>query len=195
MRRRSRTTRRSHGAINFEPTLHVPARHYFDLSATYTLLDRVNLRAGVNNIFDKDPPLITRAARSAKVRTSARLDRAATTPIRVCGIRWAGWCGSVRPSTSRRGSRPPPAPPPPPPPPPPAAPATMTCPDGLGDPGEPAVPGTAAAAAAAGAGSGTRPLGRRTAAEIGAAGRRPAALFFAPTNRFRLHEFALEQGP
>jgi len=38
---------------------HVSAQHYFDLSATYTLMDRVNLRAGINNLFDNDPPLIT----------------------------------------------------------------------------------------------------------------------------------------
>lgn len=38
------------------------ARSYFDLSAAYTLRDGVDLRLGVNNIFDKDPPLTTTAA-------------------------------------------------------------------------------------------------------------------------------------
>ena len=37
---------------------HIRAYSYFDLSATYKLHDRVTLRAGMNNIFDKDPPLI-----------------------------------------------------------------------------------------------------------------------------------------
>jgi outer membrane receptor protein involved in Fe transport len=33
------------------------ARDYFDLSLNWTMRDNVNFRAGVNNIFDKDPPL------------------------------------------------------------------------------------------------------------------------------------------
>ena len=32
------------GENNFEPTLRIPTKHYFDLAATYTLLGRVNLR-------------------------------------------------------------------------------------------------------------------------------------------------------
>ena len=33
------------------------ARDYFDLTASWTMRDNLNFRAGVNNIFDKDPPL------------------------------------------------------------------------------------------------------------------------------------------
>jgi outer membrane receptor protein involved in Fe transport len=33
------------------------SRDYFDLTASWTVRDNVNFRAGVNNIFDKDPPL------------------------------------------------------------------------------------------------------------------------------------------
>ena len=33
------------------------ARDYFDLSLNWTMKDNINFRAGVNNIFDKDPPL------------------------------------------------------------------------------------------------------------------------------------------
>ncbi|HEX7947038.1 MAG TPA: TonB-dependent receptor [Phenylobacterium sp.] len=33
------------------------SRDYFDLSMSWTVKDNVNFRAGVNNIFDKDPPL------------------------------------------------------------------------------------------------------------------------------------------
>ena len=33
------------------------ARDYFDLTASWTMRDNINFRAGVNNLFDKDPPL------------------------------------------------------------------------------------------------------------------------------------------
>ena len=33
------------------------SRDYFDLSLAWTMRDNVKFRAGVNNIFDKDPPL------------------------------------------------------------------------------------------------------------------------------------------
>jgi len=33
------------------------AMNYFDLAATYQMMDNVTLRAGVNNVFDSDPPL------------------------------------------------------------------------------------------------------------------------------------------
>lgn len=36
----------------------IPAYNYFDLSATYRFRDRYNFRIGVNNLADKDPPLI-----------------------------------------------------------------------------------------------------------------------------------------
>jgi len=38
-------------------TYHYNARHYLDLAATYTLRQNVQLVFGVNNIFDKEPPL------------------------------------------------------------------------------------------------------------------------------------------
>lgn len=34
-------------------------RHYFDLAALYDLNETVTLRAGVNNLFDRDPPIST----------------------------------------------------------------------------------------------------------------------------------------
>jgi Outer membrane cobalamin receptor protein len=37
-------------------------RHYFDLSAAYDIRENIGLRVGVNNIFDRDPPLTTTAA-------------------------------------------------------------------------------------------------------------------------------------
>ena len=36
----------------------IPAYSYFDLSATYSIRPGFTLRAGINNIFDKDPPLL-----------------------------------------------------------------------------------------------------------------------------------------
>jgi len=47
------------GDFNFDPGTRIKAQTYFDLAATYTLLERVNLRAGVNNVLDNDPPLVT----------------------------------------------------------------------------------------------------------------------------------------
>ena len=43
----------------FDPGLHVSAENYFDLAGTFTLMDRISLRAGINNLFDNDPPRIT----------------------------------------------------------------------------------------------------------------------------------------
>jgi len=37
---------------------HFPAYNYFDLSGTYDFGDKVNVYAGVNNITDKDPPIV-----------------------------------------------------------------------------------------------------------------------------------------
>ncbi|MGI9168573.1 MAG: hypothetical protein ACR2FH_00145 [Caulobacteraceae bacterium] len=37
---------------------HIQAFNYFDLAAQYRFRDRYTLRAGVNNIFDRDPPII-----------------------------------------------------------------------------------------------------------------------------------------
>ena len=48
---------------------HIPAQDYFDLAATYTLFDRLNLRAGVNNIFDKNPPLFSSSHGACAVAT------------------------------------------------------------------------------------------------------------------------------
>ena len=35
------------------------AQNYFDLALTYALGSHLNFRAGVNNIFDRQPPLVT----------------------------------------------------------------------------------------------------------------------------------------
>jgi len=37
---------------------HFPAYHYFDLSGTFDFGDKVSVYAGVNNITDKDPPIV-----------------------------------------------------------------------------------------------------------------------------------------
>jgi outer membrane receptor protein involved in Fe transport len=36
----------------------IKAYNYFDLAGTVKVLDGVSLRAGINNIFDKDPPAL-----------------------------------------------------------------------------------------------------------------------------------------
>ena len=39
-----------------------PAINYFDLSATYQINDMFSMRAGVNNLLDKDPPVLSQDA-------------------------------------------------------------------------------------------------------------------------------------
>ncbi len=43
----------------FNPGLNIGAQSYFDLTANYKAFDRVEFRFGVNNILDKEPPLVT----------------------------------------------------------------------------------------------------------------------------------------
>jgi outer membrane receptor protein involved in Fe transport len=52
------------GDFNFNPGLKIKSQTYFDLAATYAFRDRINLRAGVNNILDNDPPLVTSGSSS-----------------------------------------------------------------------------------------------------------------------------------
>jgi outer membrane receptor protein involved in Fe transport len=47
------------GGSNFEPGLHIKAQNYFDLSGQWSIGDHYNLRLGVQNIFDRNPPLVT----------------------------------------------------------------------------------------------------------------------------------------
>jgi outer membrane receptor protein involved in Fe transport len=43
--------------LQYETDRVLGSRDYFDLSASWTMRDNLNFRAGVNNLFDKDPPL------------------------------------------------------------------------------------------------------------------------------------------
>ncbi|HEV2593742.1 MAG TPA: TonB-dependent receptor [Sphingomicrobium sp.] len=103
-----------------------PAYNYFDLGATYSLFhDAVSLRAGVNNIFDKKPPLVPSGGECPAGPCN---NNTWVTAYDALGrFIYAG-------ATVTFGHHPAPPPPPPvappPPPPPPAAPATQTCPDG-----------------------------------------------------------------
>ncbi|WP_229262114.1 TonB-dependent receptor domain-containing protein [Duganella guangzhouensis] len=38
---------------------HLSARNYFDLNVQYPLTKKVSLSAGINNLFDKDPPIVS----------------------------------------------------------------------------------------------------------------------------------------
>jgi len=104
----------------------IKAQDYFDLSLTYTLLDMINLRAGVNNIFDKSPPIIPTGSGSCPSASCAGNTYPQTYDY-LGRFLYAG-------ATVDFKHKPTPIAPPPviaPPPPPPAAPATITCPDGL----------------------------------------------------------------
>lgn len=54
------------GDFNFDPGLVLKAQNYIDLATTVAIGDNYNFRLGVNNLFDKQPPLVTSgsAARS-----------------------------------------------------------------------------------------------------------------------------------
>jgi outer membrane receptor protein involved in Fe transport len=43
--------------LQYESDRVLRSRDYFDLTASWTMRDNINFRAGVNNIFDVDPPL------------------------------------------------------------------------------------------------------------------------------------------
>jgi outer membrane receptor protein involved in Fe transport len=42
----------------------ISAREYFDLNAAYALTKNLSLSAGVTNLFDKDPPILSTNATS-----------------------------------------------------------------------------------------------------------------------------------
>ena len=106
---------------------HTPAFDYFDLAATYSLFDNsLNLRAGVNNIFDRNPPLVPSGGECPTGPCNNNVW--VTTYDQLGRYIYAGFTLDFL----HHAPPPPPPPPlPPPPPPAPAAPATITCPDGL----------------------------------------------------------------
>jgi len=44
--------------FNPDPPVHVPAQSYFDLATIFRIEPKYSLRLGVNNIFDREPPLV-----------------------------------------------------------------------------------------------------------------------------------------
>jgi iron complex outermembrane receptor protein len=103
-----------------------PAYDYFDVAATYSLFDHaVDLRAGVNNVFDRVPPLVPSGGECPAGPCN---NNSWVTNYDVLGrFIYAG-------ATLTFGHHPAPPPvveaPVAPPPPPPAPPATQTCADG-----------------------------------------------------------------
>ena len=120
------------GDFNFDPGLHIKARNYFDLAGTFTLMDRINLRAGVNNLFDKDPPLVTsgNAGRSGSNLCPAGPCNGNTYPGTWDALGRYVWLGATIDFLPPKRMALAPEPVLAPPPPPPAPPATQTCPDG-----------------------------------------------------------------
>lgn len=120
------------GQFPVDPGLHIKAFNYFDVATTFTVLDRVNLRAGVNNVFDKDPPLVTSG--------SGALDGSNLCPAGPCnGNTFPGtwdalgrylYLGATIDFKPPRRAPVQPAYIAPPPPPPAPPPATQTCADG-----------------------------------------------------------------
>jgi outer membrane receptor protein involved in Fe transport len=47
------------GEFNYNPGLTLKAQNYIDLATTVAIGDNYNFRLGVNNLFDKQPPLVT----------------------------------------------------------------------------------------------------------------------------------------
>jgi hypothetical protein len=104
----------------------VKPHNYFDLAATYTLFDKLNLRAGVNNILDNDPPIIPTAGSACPDAACAGNTYPQTWDY-LGRYFWAGATLNFSPPRRAAYVAPVVAPPPPPPAPPPA---TQTCPDG-----------------------------------------------------------------
>ena len=50
-------------------TVRSRAYDYFDVSANWTVREGVELRAGVNNVFDKEPPILASLARPPRRRS------------------------------------------------------------------------------------------------------------------------------
>jgi iron complex outermembrane recepter protein len=138
------------GDFNFNPGLKVKAQNYFDLAGTFTVLDRVNLRAGVNNLFDNDPPRVTSgsAARSGSNLCPTGPCNGNTYPGTWDALGRLLWVGATIDFL-------PPKPAPAAPPPAPAA-CYADVPGRLRDPGDRDLPGPAASASAAAAGARAR---------------------------------------
>ncbi|MXP40696.1 TonB-dependent receptor [Altererythrobacter soli] len=47
------------GDFNFDPGLRIPAFNYLDATLLFNLAEKYNFRLGVNNLLDKEPPLVT----------------------------------------------------------------------------------------------------------------------------------------
>jgi hypothetical protein len=120
------------GDFNFDPGLSVKAQNYFDLSGTFNLMDRVALRAGINNLFDNDPPRITggSAIRSGSNLCPAGPCNGNTYPGTWDALGRLLWVGATIDFLPPKPAPAPVVPAAPPPPPPPPPPATQTCPDG-----------------------------------------------------------------
>jgi iron complex outermembrane recepter protein len=43
----------------------IPAQSYFDLSFTWAVVDNIQLYGGLDNLFDKNPPVVGSASPSA----------------------------------------------------------------------------------------------------------------------------------
>lgn len=105
----------------------ISAEHYLDLSASYDLLDSVHMRAGINNLLDNDPPLITGSAGSCPTGPCNGNTYPGTWDA-LGRFLFVGTTIDFKPSKRSpvREEAMPVAPPPPPP----SAPATQTCADG-----------------------------------------------------------------
>jgi len=103
----------------------IKAQHYLDLAATYSIWNAVNLRAGINNALDNDPPLITSSSGSCPTGPCSGNTYPGTWDA-LGRFVYVGATIDFKPRRREVPVEPVIAPPPPPP----AAPATQTCADG-----------------------------------------------------------------
>jgi iron complex outermembrane recepter protein len=54
----------------FDSVDHLPSISYLDLSAVWEITPKFELRAGVNNLFDKDPPIVTQEVNDGTIPSS-----------------------------------------------------------------------------------------------------------------------------
>ena len=101
----SRSTRRAtdpdaRPARSRRSTQRIAAQNYFDLTLTARIGDHYNFRLGVNNILDREPPIIGSNGGN-RVSTPARRGLLAATPSRRSMTRWAATSSPASRSTSK----------------------------------------------------------------------------------------------
>ena len=97
-RRRPATRSQRRSAVR--PNATIPSQSYFDLTLTARIGDHYNFRLGVNNIFDREPPIIGANGGNTVINACPAWSASAT-PSRRSTTRWAATSSPASRSTSK----------------------------------------------------------------------------------------------